>query len=304
MGSSWLSILFSSLRFPRTKLSLRDLLLAVVKRILPLIPPFWRLWVYKHRAKKAPYGSLDYAGCLKIFPSIWVKSHKRAHLEAESICLVRRHTSVPVPDVIDLVEDPTEGSWYMLMSELPGKKFSAVRDEVSTEEISYMGCQLRDWLQQLRAIPSPYGSSVCGVNHTGIVSYRWSERPQGPFASISELHRWMFRSFNSEELEEPEIRQAVSTLESESKPRALCFTHGDLFGWNVLAEDGKLTGIVDWECAAWLPDYWEYSAPHYPRGFVPENKWQHVVCAAMDNYDSEVNAEMQVWKRRSFCLGF
>jgi len=123
----------------------------------------------------------------------------------------------------------------------------------------------------------------------------------GPFSSIPDLHRYLFRSFNAAELSEPEMQQAVSCL---CKPRPLCFTHGDLLAWNVLVSDGKLTGIVDWECAAWLPDYWEYSAPHYPRGLVPSHKWQQVVRAAMKDYDPEMNAELEIWKRRSFGFGY
>ncbi|EMD34749.1 hypothetical protein CERSUDRAFT_116946 [Gelatoporia subvermispora B] len=284
------------------KLILRNLLLAGAKRILLLIPASWRLWIYKYRARKEPYGDAGFSACLKIFPYIWVKWGTRTHIEAESIRLVRHHTSIPVPDVIDVVEDVARGNRYMLMTEVPGQKFPRVMDSLSPNDLSRMAVQLRDWLFQLRDIPSPYGSSICGVNHTGVVSYRWSGRPQGPFATISDLHRWMFRSFTSDELEDSEMRQAVSTL--NDTPRSLYFTHGDLLGWNVLVQDGQLSGIVDWECAAWLPDYWEYAAPHYPRGYAPANKWQHVVRAAMENYDAEVNAELQVWKRRDFGLGF
>lgn len=35
------------------------------------------------------------------------------------------------------------------------------------------------------------------------------------------------------------------------------FTHGDLFPWNILVEDGHLSAILDWECSGWYPEYWE-----------------------------------------------
>ncbi len=26
---------------------------------------------------------------------------------------------------------------------------------------------------------------------------------------------------------------------------------------------GRVTGIVDWECAGWYPEYWEYTKAHF-----------------------------------------
>lgn len=41
------------------------------------------------------------------------------------------------------------------------------------------------------------------------------------------------------------------------------FTHGDLNPRNILAKDGKITGIVDWENAGSYPEYREYTKAHY-----------------------------------------
>ena len=43
----------------------------------------------------------------------------------------------------------------------------------------------------------------------------------------------------------------------------IVFTHGDLSLRNILAENGKITGIVDWENAGPFPEYWEYTKAHY-----------------------------------------
>lgn len=26
---------------------------------------------------------------------------------------------------------------------------------------------------------------------------------------------------------------------------------------------GKISGVVDWECAGWYPEYWEYTKAHF-----------------------------------------
>lgn len=49
------------------------------------------------------------------------------------------------------------------------------------------------------------------------------------------------------------------------------FTHSDLHDSNLLVEGGRLSGIIDWECAGFKPEYWEftktmwftYNVPHW-----------------------------------------
>ncbi|UPK94961.1 hypothetical protein LCI18_005896 [Fusarium solani-melongenae] len=36
------------------------------------------------------------------------------------------------------------------------------------------------------------------------------------------------------------------------------FTHCDLTPRNILVQDGKIQGLVDWEDSGWYPEYWEY----------------------------------------------
>jgi thiamine kinase-like enzyme len=35
-------------------------------------------------------------------------------------------------------------------------------------------------------------------------------------------------------------------------------THGDLSPRNIIVQDNKITGLIDWEIAGWFPEYWEY----------------------------------------------
>jgi aminoglycoside phosphotransferase len=44
----------------------------------------------------------------------------------------------------------------------------------------------------------------------------------------------------------------------------IVFTHADLNLRNILVDEmGKISGIVDWECAGWYPEYWEYTKMHF-----------------------------------------
>jgi Phosphotransferase enzyme family len=43
-------------------------------------------------------------------------------------------------------------------------------------------------------------------------------------------------------------------------PHKNCLTHNDLDLLNVSLDDNsRLSGIIDWGCTAWLPEYWDYT---------------------------------------------
>ena len=38
----------------------------------------------------------------------------------------------------------------------------------------------------------------------------------------------------------------------------LVFSHGDLNLHNIIVKDGDIVALLDWECAGWCPEHWEY----------------------------------------------
>ena len=39
-----------------------------------------------------------------------------------------------------------------------------------------------------------------------------------------------------------------------------CFTHGDVAPHNIMVdENGRITGVIDWELTGWYPEYWDYA---------------------------------------------
>ena len=42
------------------------------------------------------------------------------------------------------------------------------------------------------------------------------------------------------------------------KPHRICFTHGEVRPNNLLALNGRLSGLVDWETAGSFPEYCDY----------------------------------------------
>lgn len=75
----------------------------------------------------------------------------------------------------------------------------------------------------------------------------------------------------------------------------LKFTHGNLGVSNILVRDAKVVAIIDWECAGWIAEYWEYTMAHYKPVYLPES--YEMLREKVDRYDDELVAERALWKR-------
>ena len=59
----------------------------------------------------------------------------------------------------------------------------------------------------------------------------------------------------------------VQTLTTSTRVDSLChtrgstskFTHGELPLRNVILSKGKVAAIIDWDCAGWRAEYWEFT---------------------------------------------
>ena len=82
----------------------------------------------------------------------------------------------------------------------------------------------------------------CDVN-------RVEEFQFGPFASLAAFHLYLLSRIPPQYGEE--ITKVIEGV--HAKPHTVYFMHGDLNLRNILVEDGRVTGIVDWTCAGWYP---------------------------------------------------
>ena len=83
--------------------------------------------------------------------------------------------------------------------------------------------------------------------------------------------------------------------------------HGDLDPRNILAQNGKIAGIADWENTGWFSGHWGYTGAHYAvRGVV---RWPAgVVGQAFEGYREELYVENYAFRSdghflRSIILG-
>ncbi|KAI1071376.1 hypothetical protein LB507_011686 [Fusarium sp. FIESC RH6] len=179
--------------------------------------------------------------------------------EANTMLFVAQNTSVPVPKVYCSFKH--KGRVYILMERIVGQDLSQGWTERSEESKAQILTQLRRMTAELRGIAPPSGIGVANVDRGPIFDQRLPDRSLwGPFATIQEFHRELRRGLELRDDEEalPGLRKLIEFHNgSWEKP---VFTHGDLSSLNIMALGDKVTGIVDWESAGWMPPYWEYTS--------------------------------------------
>ena len=190
---------------------------------------------------------------------MYVKSNRVLRLTEGVVTeFVRKHTTMPVPIVIDNFTT-ADGTTTLILSELPGGTLQATRDEygITKEQSQRVSRQISALLAQLRAISSP-SAAVSGFNDTQIFCERimLGSTPWGPWPSVADFHTFLLRS----NVQVPpdmydEVWDKIKTVHGRNY--RVCLTHNDFAPQNILVDkDYNVTGIVDWEASAWLPEYW------------------------------------------------
>ncbi len=244
---------------------------------------------------------------------LYVSSRLRIHCtehtmlsEARVIQLVSQHTSIPVPKIYCSFK--YRGFVYILMERLPGRPLAHGWVRRSAESKARILEQLRRMIEELRTVPQPpplaggppSSNVVSGMD--GGLFYDGNlpdKRFWGPFATIRDFHREL-RSYMAEVPEDrddvyPGLRKLISYHEETAfTPPVL--THGDPSAFNILADGDTVTGIVDWETAAWMPAYWEYTNAWHVNPYNPY--WQEEVDKFITPWPEAL--EMERIRRRFF----
>ncbi|KAK0441235.1 uncharacterized protein EV420DRAFT_1580426 [Desarmillaria tabescens] len=171
---------------------------------------------------------------------------------------------------------------FILSTGIPGTMFGrsgVLADNMTEEQASVFVDTLRGWIDQLRGLPPP-GHAISGINEGELVC---------PFASQEEFHAQYFCT-PWEPLDD-HVRAALA--KRQSTQYKICFTHGDITPINILVDkELRPIGLIDWECAAWMPEYWEYTRAIYIRQSYAG--WYHLFGRIFPDDDDEVEAA--IWK--------
>ena len=178
------------------------------------------------------------------------------------------------------------------MSYIPGSTLQELWPTLSTDSKQIIAEQLKSHFDELRAIPSPspcyFGSletHICvdrrqltrlNVGEHRLIS---SEKEFNKFIMTDLLHHYPTEYYN----------MLLSMMRQDHR---VVLTHGDLHPRNIMVKDTVVTGIIDWECAGWYPEYWEYIKGLTSEGPVVD--WWRYLSKVVSPYNAEWAIDRQL----------
>ncbi|KAI9861851.1 MAG: hypothetical protein M1824_001962 [Vezdaea acicularis] len=189
----------------------------------------------------------------------------RVRIEEAVAMQMARAAGMPVPKVLCYGEHPSDSfePISILMTRLPGWSLSNPSAQFVVEEEQPWFDDLVKCVHAMRQWKSPFkDKQICSASGTYISTQRVPRHAMGPFKVERELHDYLLsaassHSFKSLEEYETTLTKARKIIDIEHH---IVFTHGDLKAHNILVdEDYHLSGFLDWECAGWCPDYWDFT---------------------------------------------
>ncbi|KAJ3891683.1 kinase-like domain-containing protein [Lentinula edodes] len=219
--------------------------------------------------------------------------------EASAMEYVRTRTTIPVPAILDC----PYRRWLIVMPTLPGKPVSEWEGpklgNAPKEQLQNLQDGLADWVNQLRALAPPDPQRVSGFLGGGVQSFRINDSftPVGPFRNPAEFHAQIFCKAYPDYPEPGDERLKRLIAERPHKDYKICFTHGDILPFNILADDElRLTGLIDWECAGWMPEYWEKAAS-LRSAWIRAEPWSKIIRDGFPEYEDDMILEkrIQLW---------
>ena len=208
--------------------------------------------------------------------------------EANAIRYVCENTTVPVPRIIDCISVPT--GVLIVMTRLPGEPLGRHFIHMTTKERAQFQRDLGSALKQLHRTSAP-DPLISAIDGKPFADWRISEGGlHGPFDSEKELYEYLYKRIPSEHHQR--LRDLARSV--HDVPHRLCLTHNDISPNSILVDNNRFSGLVGWEGAAWLPEWWEYTRSIYMR-----DRWREWVDlmneAHPELYPKELEVETKFW---------
>ncbi|KAL4947283.1 kinase-like domain-containing protein [Aspergillus filifer] len=194
------------------------------------------------------------------------RSIQPPNFETSNLRFLKEHTSIPIPTVVCSWEE--DGRAFVFMERVPGKPLSAIWNNVSEVEKNSIAKQTAGYLIQLRKLHS---STIQGLNNQPI--YSASLFPTG-YGLPHEMKQAL-----------EGVPEDICLRLREHMPSAApyTFTHGDLTSVNVMIDNGRVTGILDWESSGYFPVWWEFTCAGIGLG-NEDKEWKNLLQLNMPDH--------------------
>ena len=196
-----------------------------------------------------------------------LKSGKRIAMGEAEALRVATHAGIPAPRVHDVYSTP-DGQGHIRMDYVPGQPLDTVWPNLSAEQKKDIARQLREIVEKMRSVAPPPGL-IGACDGTEIRDTRLYFTYHSPPCHDEKAFNGFLLS-NLYEHTPPLVQEAFSQrLRSNHR---IVLSHCDLTPRNILVQDGKIKGLVDWEDSGWYPEYWEY-VKFFQR--TADKDWKH-----------------------------
>ncbi|GMG04170.1 unnamed protein product [Aspergillus oryzae var. brunneus] len=163
--------------------------------------------------------------------------------------------------------------------------------QINVGQFRQLSNDLKKFIRQIRCIPNHTPFRFANTFGDALYDHRVGGE-FGPFAETSD-----FTSYSIPEHTSSDTRNAIPPV--LSRPYRSFFSHAALHSTNILISQGRLSGIVDWECAGYFPEYWESTKAIF--GIINNEALEKIMRNAFDeDYGDELDVERTLWKDSPF----
>jgi hypothetical protein len=168
---------------------------------------------------------------------------------------------IPVPDVVFSWLDTKLNRTFLLLKRIEGLTLQSAWPSLSSEHKQQIASTIAQYCNDLATSRSSSFQSVTGLGvlepflnvHAETSHPSWKPRLLGPFPS----HTFV------------KYLQRISKRPTPNFEDIFHLYHADLGPSNILvSQDGEVRGILDWESAAFYPDFWVSLKPYISAGFL------------------------------------
>lgn len=183
--------------------------------------------------------------------------------ESDSLKLIRKHTSIPVPEVLHYSDDLLYcDSPFMIMQWMNGKDYQYEYNTYSDETNKNILFELGEMTYDFHKIKGN-GFGALGENNAKLSNWK---------KAFSKLFQNLLEDGIDANVKLPFDYDYLFDLESKANPflddvKTPCLLHGDLWLGNVLVHNGKISALIDFERAVWGDPLMEY-----PFGLLRNNR--------------------------------